>query len=498
MRYFIGIDSSTTATKALLIDAAGQVHGVAATAYDYETPHPLWSEQQPELWWKAACRSIRQVLAETGVAARDISGIGLTGQMHGMVLLDAAGAVLRPAILWNDQRTQAECDEIRAIVGHKALINLTGNDALTGFTAPKILWVKNHEPHIYARIARILLPKDYVRFKLTGEYATDKADASGTILFDLRERDWSDALVSALGIDRAWLPPTYEGIAMTGTVSAEAAAACGLAAGIPVMAGGGDQAANAVGTGAVDAGVVALSLGTSGVIFAGSDRPLIEPAGRLHAFCHAAPGHWHLMGVMLSAAGSLRWYRDALAPDRTYDDLLAGAATAPAGSDGLLFLPYLTGERTPYPDPLARGAFIGLTVRHTQAHMTRAVLEGVAFGLRDSFELMKAAGLPPVTQIRASGGGTRSALWRQILADVLQAEIGTVNTTEGAAVGAALLAAVGAGVFADVPQACAALIRVRPSAQVSADALRYDQLYPIYRALYPALKDSFAGMAAAG
>ncbi len=492
MTYFLGIDSSTTATKALLMDAEGQVVGVASAEYGYETPRPLWSEQEPALWWTATISSIRQVLAETGVAPDAVKGIGLTGQMHGLVLLDADGQSLRPAILWNDQRTGAECDEMRAIIGKQRLIATTGNDALTGFTAPKILWVKNNEPAIYSRIAHILLPKDYVRLQLTGEYATDKAGASGTQLFDIRQREWSGDVVAALGIDPVWLPRTFEGTAVTGYLTPSAAQSIGLPAGIPVVGGGGDQAANAVGTGAVVDGVVALSLGTSGVVFASSDQPIVEPNGRLHAFCHAAPGKWHLMGVMLSAAGSLRWFRDTCAPGVDFETLLAEAAAAPPGSDGLLFLPYLTGERTPHPDPLARGAFVGLTVRHTRAHLTRAVLEGVAFGLRDSFELMKAAGLADVAQVRVSGGGTRSPLWRQILADVLQAEMATINTAEGAAYGAALLTAVGLGFFASVPEACEQVIRVTGRTAISEDAPLYEQPYARYRQLYPALKPFFA------
>jgi len=491
MAYFIGIDSSTTATKALLMDDSGQVIGVASTAYDYETPQPLWSEQQPTRWWQGTVSSIRQLLAQTGAAATDIQGIGLTGQMHGLVLLDKEGEVLRPAILWNDQRTGAQCDQMRAIFGKERLIAITGNDALTGFTAPKILWVQQHEPHLYARIAHILLPKDYVRYRLTAEFATDKAGAAGTQLFDVRQRDWSAEVVERLGIDAAWLPPTFEGTAITGRVSAEAAAEMGLIAGIPVVAGGGDQAANAVGTGAVTDGIIALSLGTSGVLFASADQPIIEPEGRLHAFCHAVPGKWHLMGVMLSAAGSLRWYRDTLAANSDYDDLLAPVAKVAAGSDGLLFLPYLSGERTPHPDPLARAAFVGLTVRHSQPHLTRAVLEGVTFGLRDNFELMKQAGLAAVNQVRVSGGGTRSPLWRQILADVLGVEIVTINTSEGAAYGAALLAAVGNGAFSSVAAACQQLIQVTGRTEVGENAGIYNQLYPLYRQLYPALKPIF-------
>lgn len=491
----IGIDASTTATKALLMDDSGQVLGVAATEYGYDTPRPLWSEQDPGLWWHGTVSSIRRVLSESGVAADDVKAIGLTGQMHGLVLLDAAGAILRPAILWNDQRTGAQCDEIRRRVGRESLIRITGNDALTGFTAPKILWVRQEEPEIYARIAHILLPKDFVRLKLTGEYAVDKAGGAGTILFDLAKRDWSPEIVGALDIDPAWLPPTFEGTAVTGTLSAAAAAATGLRQGIPVVGGGGDQAANAVGTGAVVEGIVALSLGTSGVVFAASDQPAIEPEGRLHAFCHAVPGKWHLMGVMLSAAGSLRWYRDTFAPGVEYGDLVEPAAAVSAGSDGLFFLPYLTGERTPHPDPLARGAFIGLTVRHGRDHLTRSVLEGVAYGLRDSFELLREAGIARIEQVRISGGGVRSPLWRQILADVLQAELATVNSTEGAAYGAALLAATGVGAFSTVQEACTAAIAITSRTSPGPQSATYDALYPLYRGLYPSLRPTFHSLA---
>lgn len=491
MTHFIGIDSSTTATKALLINEAGQVVAVASAEYPYDTPRPLWSEQDPTLWWQATVASIRQLLAQTGLPPASIKGIGLTGQMHGLVLLDQHGEVLRPAILWNDQRTQAQCDEIRARLGKERLIQLTGNDALTGFTAPKILWVQQNEPEIYGRIAHILLPKDYVRYQLTGGFAIDKADGAGTILFDVRARGWSPEVLAALQINPSWLPETFEGTAVTSTLSSAAAQATGLLPGTPVVAGGGDQAASAVGTGAVSEGIVSLSLGTSGVVFATTNGPAIEPQGRLHAFCHAVPGKWHLMGVMLSAAGSLRWYRDTLAPGTTFDDLLQPAAAIPPGSDGLLFLPYLTGERTPHPDPLARGAFVGLTVRHAQAHMTRAVLEGVAFGLRDSFELMKAAGLSQITQVRVTGGGAKSPLWRQILADVLGAELVTVNTSEGAAYGAALLAATGAGVFPDVETACTQTITITGRTAPSPNQAVYEGVYPLYRELYPALRPYF-------
>lgn len=490
MTFFMGIDVSTTGVKALLINAEGTVIGTANTEQPLSTPYPLWSEQDPADWWRGAISSIRQVLAQTGVAGEEVAAVGLTGQMHGLTLLDEQGQVLRPAILWNDQRTGAQCDEIRARIGRSRLIEITGNDALTGFTAPKILWVREFEPDTYARISHILLPKDYVRYCLTGDFAVDRADGAGTILFDIRTRDWSPEVLSALEIPLEWLPKTYEGSAVTGVISAEAARQTGLKAGIPVAGGGGDQAAQAVGVGAIEPGIIALTLGTSGVVFATTDGPFIEPEGRLHAFCHSVPNRWHLMGVMLSAAGSLRWYRDTFAPGQDYDSLLAPAANIPAGCEGLLFLPYLTGERTPHPDPLARGAFAGLTIRHNMAHLSRAVLEGVAFGLRDSFELIKSAGLSQIRQVRVSGGGARSPLWRQILADVFNSELVTVNTTEGAAYGAALLAGVAAGYWPDVETACKAGIRITGSTLPTTEGVAaYEPIYQLYRQLYPALKD---------
>ncbi len=498
MAYFIGIDSSTTATKALLMDSAGKVIAVAASEYTFEVPYPLWSEQDPTLWWAATVDSIRQVTTESGIQGNQIKGIGLTGQMHGLVLLDKNAEILRPAILWNDQRTGQQCDQIRKRLGKARLIQITGNDALTGFTAPKILWVQDEEPEIYEKIAHILLPKDYVRFRLTGEFAMDRAGGAGTILFDVRKRTWSPEVLDALRINPAWLPPTFEGAEITGTLSKSAAEATGLVPGIPVMAGGGDQAAAAVGTGAVVEGIVSLSLGTSGVVFATVDSPAIEPEGRLHAFCHAVPGKWHLMGVMLSAAGSLRWHRDTFAPGVDFNDFVTQASDSPPGSDGLIFLPYLTGERTPHPDPLARGGFIGLTIRHTLNHLTRAVLEGVSFGLRDSFELMKGSGLSDISQVRVTGGGARSSLWLQILADVLNVELVTVSSQEGAAYGAALLAATGAGVFSDVPSACSQAIYITGRTTPSKDVETYDALYPLYRGLYPALSPTFNAIAKFG
>jgi xylulokinase len=500
--YFLGIDVSTTATKALLIDSAGQVAAAASTTYSFETPRPLWSEQHPDLWWDGAQKSIRGVLEKSGIDPAQIGGVGLTGQMHGLVLLDAAGNVLRPSILWNDQRTQAQCDEIHRRIGREKFIQITGNVALTGFTAPKILWVKENEPEIYAKAAHVLLPKDFVRYKLTGDFAMDKADGAGTVLLALETRDWSDAVLSALDIPRSWMPPLYEGPQITGRLTSAAAAATRLLAGIPVMAGGGDQAAGAVGMGVVTPGIVGLTVGTSGVVFATTPSALIEPQGRLHAFCHAVPGMWHFMGVMLSAAGSLQWYRDTLAAGTPFDELLAPAEKVPPGSEGLFFLPYLTGERTPYPDPLARAAFVGLTVRHTQAHMTRAVLEGVAFGLRDSMELIKQASTKvggdatsrqsTIQQVRVSGGGARSPLWRQILSDVIGVELVTVNTSEGAAFGAALLAGVGVGAWGSVQESCQAVIRTTDQTRPNPEAVEiYEKTYPLYQGLYPALKPTY-------
>jgi xylulokinase len=494
-QYFLGIDTSTTSSKALLIDEHGGVIAVASNPHTLQTPKPLWSEQSPLEWWEAVSASIKSVLEKAGIGGEGVAAVGLTGQMHGLVLLDEAGNVLRPAILWNDQRTQSQCDEIHQIVGKEKFIQITGNVALTGFTAPKILWVKENEPDVYAKAKHVLLPKDYVRLKLTGEYAMDKADGAGTVLFDLKARDWSDEVLSALDIPREWMPPTFEGTVTTGYVTEEAARLTGLKMGTPVVAGGGDQAAGAVGVGAVEPGIVGLTVGTSGVVFATTPSALIEPEGRLHAFCHAVPGMWHFMGVMLSAAGSLQWYRDTLAPGVGFDDLLKEAEAIPAGSEGLQFLPYLSGERTPHPDPLARGAFIGLTLRHSRAHMTRAVLEGVAFGLKDSFTLIQNAGLGEITQVRGSGGGTKGALWRQIMASVLNAELVTVNTTEGGAYGAALLAGVGAGAWSDVVSACKACIKITGSTQPDAAQVEaYQKAYELYRELYPALKGSFSKM----
>ncbi len=482
MSYVLGIDTSTTATKAVVLDHSGRVVASATSEYDYQTPRPQWSEQDPELWWTATCRVLSEISGQ--VRASQIEAVGLTGQMHGAVLLGSDGRVLRPAILWNDQRSQAECDEIRRRVGRSRLLELTGNDALTGFTSSKLLWVQRHEPDVWKQVHHILLPKDYLRFRLTGGFATDVADGSGTALFDLKAREWSGEVLAALDVERSLLPDLFEGPEVGGVVGVE----LGLQTGTPVVAGGGDQAANAVGLGVVEEGLMALSLGTSGVVFASTRTPVVDPKGVLHAFCHAAPGYWHLMGVMLSAAGSLRWFRDVMAPESSFGELVDGAASIEAGSEGLVFLPYLSGERTPHPDPEARGAFVGLTVRHDIRHLTRAVLEGVAYGLRDGFDLMMEAGLSLPDRIRASGGGMRSRLWRQILADVLETPLDSVNTTEGPAYGAALLAGVGQGWWDSVANATQAVVRSQPLAVPGDKVGTYREGHLRFRELYPALR----------
>ncbi len=494
MTYYLGVDSSTTATKALLMDGGGSVVAVGRSDYGFETPRPLWSEQSPHLWWEATVDAINSALGTAGIDGGAVGAVGLTGQMHGLVLLDGAGEVLRPSILWNDQRTQAECDEIRDRIGRRRLINTTGNDALTGFTAPKILWVRNNEPDVFDRVAHILLPKDYVRYRLTGGIAVDRAGASGTLLFDLAERNWSPEVIEALDIPASVLPPTHEGPDVTGVVTGEAALATGLRPGTPVVAGGGDQAANGVGVGAITPGVVAMSLGTSGVVFTATDRPVIEPEGRLHAFCHAIPDTWHLMGVMLSAAGSFRWFKDALAPDRDFSALEAAASVVAPASNGLVFLPYLSGERTPHPDPMARGAFVGLTVRHDLGHLARAVMEGVAFGLRDSVELM--ANDIDLGEVRVSGGGAASELWLRIISDVLDRPVRVVGTAESAAHGAAMLAATGVGAFGSVREACESSVEIGEVIEPSGHAEVYQEAYGVYRDLYPDLRRSFQRLSA--
>jgi xylulokinase len=496
----LGLDIGTSGSKALLVDPDGQVLASSTVEYPMYTPRPLWAEQDPADWWDATIEAIRRVLQTSGSKPKQIAGVGLTGQMHGLVILDEQGEVLRPCIMWNDQRSWAQCAEITQKIGESNLLQLIANPILPGFTAPKILWVHEFEPQIYSRIAHVLLPKDYIRYKLTGQYATEVSDASGTALHDVKNRLWSEQMLSALDIPPDWMPTCYESPVPSTTISPAAAEATGLLAGTPVAGGGGDQAAQAVGSGIIRQGVVSVTLGTSGVVFAATDQFFLEPQGRLHAFCHAVPGRWHLMGVMLSAGGSLRWFRDTLGKEEVaqaaaegrdpYDLLTAQARSAPAGSEGLIFLPYLSGERTPFADPNARGVYFGLTLRHGKAHMIRSILEGVAYGLRDSLELIRNLGLQ-INQVRASGGGARSTLWRQILADVFQSEIVLTNVTEGAAYGATLLAGVGAGIYSDVAEACGRTIRITDRVEPGHDAPIYADYYEVYRSLYPTLKPEF-------
>jgi xylulokinase len=498
MSLLLGIDVGTTGAKAVLIEPGGAVLAEATTEYAMAVPRPGWAEQNPEDWWQATVVSIKQVLSRAD--GEEITGIGLTGQMHGLVLLDEAGEVLRPCIMWNDQRTAAQCVEIEQKVGRAKLIELAGKPALTGFTAGKVLWVRENEPDIYRRARHVLLPKDYVRFRLTGTMAMDVADGSGTLLMDVRKRVWSDELLGQLDIPRGWLPSLHECHEAVAEVSAQAASATGLLAGTPVVAGAGDQAAQSMGTGIAREGIVSVTIGTSGVVFAATNQYRFDPTGELHAYCHAVPDTWHLMGVTLSAGGSLRWFRDTLCEAEkaeaartgrdVYDIITELASTAPIGSDGLLFLPYLTGERTPHADPNARGVFFGLSLRHTKAHMARAVLEGVTFSLRECLDLLCNLG-QSCSRVRVSGGGSRSAFWRQMMADVFGTEIVEVNVSQGAAYGAALLAGVGTGVYTNEEQACANAVHETGSTKPGPNAGAYVDAYERYRALYPALAPEF-------
>ncbi len=477
----VGVDVGTTGVKVVAVEPDGTVLAVTEQGYPLATPRPGWAEQDPEDWWRATQAAVAELRAAIG-PGRTIAGIGLSGQMHGLVVLDAAGRVIRPAILWNDQRTAAECEQIEQRIGLERLIELTGNRALTGFTAPKLLWLRANEPESYARIARVMLPKDYVRLRLTGEWAIDVADASGTLLLDVANRRWSDEAVDALELRAGWLPPVFESPARTGATTCD-----GLPAGIPVAAGAGDCAAAAIGVGIDRPGPLSLVLGTSGVVFAALPSYAPDREARIHSFCHAVPGQWHAMGVMLSAAGSLQWFHDRLAPGMPFADLVTEAAAWGAGAEGLLFAPYLAGERTPHADPAARAAFTGLELRHDRGALVRAVLEGVAFGLRDSLELIHDLGCP-VDRARASGGGARG-LWLEIVASVLGLPIDLTAVEEGSAFGAALLGGVAGGVFRDVAEAVEACVHVRATVEPRSDwEAAYAEIYPRFRALYPSLE----------
>jgi xylulokinase len=476
MTVSVGLDVGTTGVKAIAIDATGAVAARSESEYPLSTPHAGWSEQDPEDWWRAT------QLALAALGTHEIVGIGLSGQMHGLVALDASDRVVRPAILWNDQRTATECAEIEERIGLDRLIALTGNRALTGFTAPKLLWLRRHEPEVFRRIARIMLPKDYVRLRLTGEWATDVADASGTLLLDVARRSWSTEVLDALELDPALLPPVFESPEVAGrTIACD-----NVSQGIPVAAGAGDCAAAALGVGIDRPGPLSIVMGTSGVVFAALPAFASDPQARVHAFCHAVPGQWHAMGVMLSAAGSLQWLRDKLAPEVSFAALVAEAEGWGPGVDGLLFAPYLAGERTPHADPSARAAFTGLELRHDRGALVRAVLEGVAFGLRDSLELIRTLGVP-VDRARASGGGAQG-LWLRIVASVLGLPIEVTAVEEGSAFGAALLGGVAGGMFADVPDAVSRCVHVGATVEPDrAWQTVYEETYARFRALYPAL-----------
>jgi xylulokinase len=485
---FVGIDVGTGGTRALVIDDGGRIAGSATVEHvPFASPRPGWAEQDPDDWWRATGAAVHGALAAAGITGEAVGAVGFSGQMHGSTLLDARDAVIRPALLWCDQRTGAECAAITEAIGAARLIELASNPALTGFTLPKLLWVRRHEPAAWARVRSVLLPKDYVRFRLTGDRATDVADASGTLLFDVAHRRWSDAIASAVDIDLGLLPRACESPEVTGTVSAQGAAHTGLRPGTPVVAGGGDQAAGAVGMGIVRAGLVSATIGTSGVVFAATTRPALDEGGRVHTFCHAVPGLWHVMGVTQGAGLSLRWLRDLVGGD--YDTLTADAAAVPPGAEGAFWTPYLMGERTPHLDPAARAALVGLTASHTRGHITRAVLEGVAFSLKDSFAIFDEMGVP-VERVRLGGGGARSALWRQIQADVYGHPAEIVEAEEGAAFGAAILAGVGAGAWTSVDAACDAIVRVaRTVSPEAAASAAMQATYTAWRRIYPALRD---------
>ncbi|HEX2182587.1 MAG TPA: xylulokinase, partial [Rubrobacteraceae bacterium] len=483
----------TGGARAVAVDEAGNLIAEASSEYPLHSPRPGWTEQDPEDWWRGAREALGSVAAELAESEEEVVGLGLTGQMHGSVFLDPSDEVIRPALLWNDQRTHEQCAQFTDKVGEGRLISIAGNPALTGFQAPKVLWLRDEEPENYARVSSILLPKDYVRLRLTGERATDASDAAGTLLLDMGQRDWSREILNALELPSEWMPEVYEGPETTGELSRGIAEDLDLPPGIPVAAGGGDNAAAAVGVGVVEGGLLSSSVGTSGVLFAPTEGFTPDPSGRIHAFCHAVPGAYHLMGVTLSAGGSLRWWRETLGED--YDRLVRDASRVEAGAEGLLFLPYLSGERTPHLDPLARGAFVGLTGRHGLAHMTRAVMEGVVFSLRDSLGILRELGVP-VDQVRATGGGARSALWRELQADIYGVPIHRTTADEGPAHGAALLGGVAAGLYRDVDEACST-VRLRDEVtEPDPEQMKvYAELYDVYRSLYPATREAMHRLA---
>lgn len=501
MAYLIGIDIGTSGVKTVIFDQLGTVIASDTVEYPLYQPQNGWAEQAPEDWWKATVLSIRSVLQKSNLNSQEIHGIGLSGQMHGLVMLDKDGKVLRNSIIWCDQRTARECDEITAKVGYESLVAITANPALTGFTASKILWVRNHEPHVYQNCAHILLPKDYIRYKLTGEFATEVSDASGMQLLDIPKRQWSDYVLEKLGIDKAMLGKVYESQEVTGVINGEAADLTGLKAGTIVAGGAGDNAAAAVGTGVVRDGMAFTTIGTSGVVYTHTSKPCIDNMGRVHTFCSAVPGEWHIMGVTQGAGLSLKWFRDNFFKSEietanlmgidSYELMNKEAETVPIGSNRLLYLPYLMGERTPHLDPDARGVFFGLSAIHTKKDMLRAVMEGVSYSLKDCLLVFQEMDIS-VDEMMACGGGGRSPLWRQILADLYNCPIKTITSQEGPALGAALLAGVGAGIYKSIQEACDSVITAdRVQSPIKQNSDIYEKYYHIYKRIYPALKLSF-------
>jgi len=492
---WLGVDVGTGGSRAIVLDSGGkEVAAVSVPHEEMTMEQPLWAEQRPENWADASFEAIRMALARAGIGGGQVRGVGLSGQMHGLVILDRDHQVIRPALIWCDQRSQAQVDWINERLGAAKVLEYTANPVLTGFTLPKLLWVRDCEPRNFERVRHILLPKDYLRFRLTDELATEVSDASGTAMFDVVRRRWSIEMMDGLGLDRSILPRVYESADITGTVSEQAAALTGLAAGTPVAGGGGDQAASAVGNGVVEPGDVSCTLGTSGVIFAHMEDVAYDPHGRVHTFCHAVREKWHVMGVTQGAGLSLQWFRNQFAPGMSYDELLAEAAQSPPGARGLYWLPYLMGERTPHLDPTARGGWIGLTAKHTRPDLIRALIEGVTYSQKDGLDLVAALGAN-VASVRASGGGARSPIWRQILADVLGRPVVTMASQEGSALGAAILAMVATGEFAAVPEACGAIVRERDIVEPRKQEVQiYATGHTVYRSLYPALKPLFPRM----
>ena len=503
MSCYLGIDIGTSGTKTLAIDVSGNVLAESVAEYPVHQPRPGWTEQDPEDWWKATVKTVRAVIRKANLKPDSVKAIGLSGQMHGSVFLDAKGQVIRNALLWNDQRTAAECEQITmAAGGRKNLIKMVANPALTGFQAPKILWLRNNEKRHFDKLAKVLLPKDDIRRRLTGDFVTEVSDASGTLLLDVVKRKWSKRLLGKLELDEQILPRVVESDEVTGTLTEEAAKKLGLTTKCKVVGGAGDCAAGAVGNGVVRKGILSTSIGTSGVMFVHSDEPQYDATGRLHTFCHAVNGKWHMMGVNLTSGGSLQWWVDSILQGLTgitsknrYAAATAEAAAIAAGSDGLLFLPYLNGERTPHADPNARGSFVGMNPTHTRGHMTRSVMEGVTYALRDSLDIIQALDVP-VRQIRASGGGSKNPMWRQMQADVFGKKITTLEVEQGPAFGVALLAAVGDGAYRSIESACKATIKIAEETPANRVATKqYNQLFPIYRELYGQLKDSMTKIA---